>query len=76
MQRYWINFAATGDPNSEELPAWPEFERPDPLVMELGDSVEPIPAIEPEMCAAFERWAENSANAMHVLPANSTLAGE
>lgn len=58
MQRYWINFAATGDPNSDELPPWPLFEPPDPAVQELGDSVGPIPAIEPELCAAFERWAE------------------
>jgi para-nitrobenzyl esterase len=58
IQRYWINFAATGNPNSDELPPWPQFERPDPLVLELGDSVVAIPAIEPEMCAAFEAWAQ------------------
>ena len=61
MQRYWINFAATGDPNGPDLPEWPLFERPDPLVMELGDEVKPVPAIEPEMCAAFERWLEQQA---------------
>lgn len=54
MQKYWINFAATGNPNGDGLPEWPLFERPDPQVMELGDSVRPIPAIEPELCAAFE----------------------
>ena len=58
MQRYWVNFATTGDPNSSELPEWPLFERPDPLIMDLGDRVEAIPAIEPELCAAFERWLE------------------
>ena len=58
MQRYWINFAATGDPNSDELPPWPQFERPDPVVQELGDTVGPVPAIEPGMCAAFEEWAQ------------------
>ena len=64
MQRYWINFAATGDPNSRELPTWPLFERPDPLVMELGDTVAAIPAIEPELCAAFEAWAKEEAVAI------------
>jgi len=59
MQQYWINFAATGDPNGEGVPKWPMFERPQPFVQELGDEVKPIPAIEPEMCASFEAWNEN-----------------
>lgn len=57
MQRYWINFAATGDPNGAGIPPWPPFERPNPLVLELGDTVAAMPAIEPELCAAFEQWA-------------------
>jgi para-nitrobenzyl esterase len=56
MQKYWINFAATGNPNGAGLPEWPMFKRPDPLVQELGDEIRTIPAIEPEMCAAFEEW--------------------
>jgi len=56
MQKYWINFAAMGNPNIQGLPEWPMFERPDPLVQELGDEVRTVPAIEPEMCASFEDW--------------------
>jgi para-nitrobenzyl esterase len=26
MQRYWTNFAKTGNPNSDSLPAWPKFD--------------------------------------------------
>jgi para-nitrobenzyl esterase len=59
MQEYWVNFARTGNPNGDDLPAWPLFERPAPLVQELGDEVRSIPAIEPEMCASFETWNES-----------------
>jgi para-nitrobenzyl esterase len=60
MQQYWINFAATGDPNGDGLPEWPLFERPDPRVMELGDEVRQIPAVEPELCGAFEEHSDAS----------------
>jgi len=54
MQKYWINFATSGDPNGADLPEWPMFERPDPLVQEFGDAIITIPATEPDMCASFE----------------------
>lgn len=59
MQKYWINFAASGNPNGDGLPEWPLFARPSALVQELGDAVRTIPAIEPEMCASFEAWNAN-----------------
>jgi len=39
MSSYWINFAITGDPNGKGLPAWPSFDRNNPVVMEFGDNV-------------------------------------
>ena len=59
MQKYWINFAATGNPNGRGLPDWPPYESPDPLVQELGETVRTVPAIEPDMCASFEAWNDS-----------------
>ena len=56
MMRYWTQFAATGNPNSSELPNWPRFEEPDFLVQELGDQVSTIAAPEPELCKLFQEW--------------------
>lgn len=36
MQRYWTNFAKTGNPNGDGLPAWPVFEPNADTVLELG----------------------------------------
>jgi para-nitrobenzyl esterase len=54
MQSYWVQFAATGDPNSGGTPDWPQFKTPDPRVQNLGDEVFTKPAPEPELCALFE----------------------
>jgi para-nitrobenzyl esterase len=33
MSRYWVNFAATGNPNGEGLPDWPLYSSASPTVM-------------------------------------------
>jgi para-nitrobenzyl esterase len=43
MQDYWINFATTGDPNGQGLPAWPAFTANAPLVMQFGLESGPAP---------------------------------
>ncbi len=54
MQRYWVNFAATGNPNGDGLPEWQLFERPEARVLELGDEIGAMPAPEADHCSAFE----------------------
>ena len=39
MSSYWINFAATGDPNGKDLPVWPAFSRDTKQVILFGDEV-------------------------------------
>jgi len=47
MSSYWINFAATGDPNAKDLPRWPQFTAQGTKVLEFGDQVKvkPLPAM-------------------------------
>ena len=44
MIKYWTNFAKSGDPNAEGLPAWPLFRDGEVTVMYLkGDMPHPVP---------------------------------
>jgi len=36
---YWVNFAATGDPNGPGLPEWPVYEASSDMNLEFGDRV-------------------------------------
>jgi para-nitrobenzyl esterase len=39
ISAYWVQFAKTGNPNSEGLPEWPTFEVETPRTLEIGDEV-------------------------------------
>ncbi|HTY93104.1 MAG TPA: carboxylesterase family protein [Steroidobacteraceae bacterium] len=45
MQRYWINFATSGDPNGPGLPPWPAFDERTQQAMVLADApaAQPLP---------------------------------
>jgi para-nitrobenzyl esterase len=36
---YWVNFAATGDPNGGSLPKWPAYNANDDQSLEFGDQI-------------------------------------
>jgi len=48
MSSYWVNFAKDGDPNGEDLPAWPAFSESHPEVMYFSQTphVGPVPSAE------------------------------
>jgi len=55
MAQYWVNFATTGSPNGEGLPAWPLYTADDGRYMELGDELRQGENLESELCAIVKR---------------------
>jgi para-nitrobenzyl esterase len=41
MSSYWVNFAATGDPNGQGLPPWPTYDARSDQSLELGNTIVP-----------------------------------
>jgi para-nitrobenzyl esterase len=52
---YWINFAATGDPNGDGLPRWPGFTPQQPVLLRLGEQIEPKEPLAPQRLELFGR---------------------
>jgi para-nitrobenzyl esterase len=50
MARYWVQFAATGDPNVDGLPAWPAYESAGDRHLELGSTIAPSAGLTRETC--------------------------
>ena len=45
MSAYWVNFAATGDPNGKGLTTWPVYQESSDVALEFGDTVAPVRAL-------------------------------
>lgn len=54
MARYWVNFAATGDPNGAGAPAWPGFTTRDPRLLDLGAEPRLVSAPSNPQLAVFD----------------------
>ena len=39
MTSYWVNFAASGNPNGASLTKWPAYTAKDDQVLEFGDQI-------------------------------------
>jgi para-nitrobenzyl esterase len=64
IQSYWINFAATGDPNGTGLPDWPNFTEKDQKVMyfDTSASAKPIPNLDKlEAFDSYYSWRREQA---------------
>lgn len=55
MASYWVNFAATGDPNGDGLPEWPAYARDSEALLELGDVVQVRQGVRTARLDFFER---------------------
>jgi para-nitrobenzyl esterase len=45
VSSYWVNFAATGDPNGKGLAKWPPYKESRDVALDLGDKIGPLPAL-------------------------------
>ncbi len=63
MATYWVNFAATGDPNGDGLPDWPVYDPEADGVLELGDGIGVIQGLLKDRLDAFDAWHEDRRSA-------------
>ncbi|WP_330309568.1 MULTISPECIES: carboxylesterase family protein [unclassified Streptomyces] len=56
VSSYWVNFAATGDPNGAGLPHWPAYSPDAGTVMEIGARCRPIPVADPDRTDFWTRF--------------------
>jgi len=58
MSAAWVRFAAAGDPNGDDLPAWPPYSGEGREFMEFGDTVGAGSGIRGDACDLFDEVME------------------
>lgn len=56
MSSYWVNFAATGNPNGKGLPEWPVYSSKADQAMVLGDTVSVGTGVQPSILAFYDTY--------------------
>ena len=54
ISQYWVNFARTGDPNGEGLPAWPRYERATDQSIEFGSEIRAVSGLRKDKLDIFD----------------------
>lgn len=60
MERYWINFIKTGNPNATALPYWTVYSKGTPSVMHIKDGLYLAPDPNPVQMNFLENYFENT----------------
>jgi len=55
MQDYWVQFAATGNPNRKGLPYWPAYDPKRDQLLELGEKIEVKTGFRKEECDLLDK---------------------
>ncbi|MBI4763486.1 MAG: carboxylesterase family protein [Deltaproteobacteria bacterium] len=55
MRTYWLNFAATGNPNGPGLPEWPAYEKSTDQSLEIGIELKIQTHLRKEACDLFDK---------------------
>jgi para-nitrobenzyl esterase len=56
LASYWVNMAATGNPNSEGLPEWPAYDPAADAALHIGDTIVVEQGIRKERLDFFDRF--------------------
>ena len=54
ISQYWVNFARTGDPNGDGLPAWPRYERATDESIEFGSEIRAVSGVRKDKLDIFD----------------------
>ncbi|MDE0737947.1 MAG: carboxylesterase family protein [Planctomycetota bacterium] len=64
LMKYWVRFAETRNPNSEDLPAWPEYDSKKSSYLELGDELKTGAGLGKRTCGALDRFTSRADSTM------------